>query len=117
MKQNLIQLSNACFIGGERGAADVAKEILAPYVDEITTDLTGSVFGFIKGKSDKTTLISAHIDEIGFTVTNILSGGFLRVSKVGGIDIRVLPASSVIIHGKKDIVGIFTSTPPHLAKD
>lgn len=117
MKQNLIKLCNACFIGSERGAADIAKEMLAPYVDEIKTDLTGSVFGFIKGKSDKTTLISAHIDEIGFTVTNILSDGFLRVSKVGGVDIRVLPASSVIIHGKKDIVGVFSSTPPHLAKD
>lgn len=117
MKENLIKLCDACFIGSERGAADIAKEMLKPYVDEIKTDLTGSVFGFIKGKSNKTTLIEAHIDEIGFTVTNILSGGFLRVSKVGGIDIRVLPASNVLIHGKKDICGVFTSTPPHLAKD
>ena len=116
MKDNLIKLCNSCFIGSENAAADLAIEMLKPYVDEIKTDLTGSVFGFIKGKSEKTVLIEAHIDEIGFTVTNVLEGGFLRLSKVGGIDIRVLPSQSVIVHGKKDITGIFTSTPPHLAK-
>lgn len=117
MKENLINLCNACFIGSEQGAAKVAKELLAPYVDEIKSDLTGSVFGYIKGKSQKTVLLTAHIDEIGFTVTNVLEGGFLRLSKVGGVDIRVLPSQRVVIHGKKDIVGVFTSTPPHLAKD
>lgn len=117
MKDNLIKLCNARFIGSENEAAKIAIEMLSPYVDEIKTDLTGSVFGFIKGKSEKTTLISAHIDEIGFTVTNVLDGGFLRVSKVGGIDIRVLPAHTVVVHGKKDVVGVFSSTPPHLNKD
>lgn len=117
MKENLMKLCNARFIGSEHQAAELASELLKPYVDEIKTDLTGSVFGFIKGKSDKTTLIEAHIDEIGFTVTNILKGGFLRVSKVGGVDIRVLPAQTVAVHGKKEVVGVFTSTPPHLAKD
>ena len=117
MKENLINLCNACFIGSEQGASKVAKELLAPYVDEIKSDLTGSVFGYIKGKSQKTVLLTAHIDEIGFTVTNVLEGGFLRLSKVGGVDIRVLPSQRVVIHGKRDIVGVFTSTPPHLAKD
>lgn len=117
MKENLINLCNACFIGSEQGAAKVAKELLAPYVDEIKSDLTGNVFGYIKGKSQKTVLLTAHIDEIGFTVTNVLEGGFLRLSKVGGVDIRVLPSQRVVIHGKRDIVGVFTSTPPHLAKD
>lgn len=117
MKDILKELCNAQFIGSEHKAADIARDMIRPYVDEIETDLTGSVFGFIKGKSDKTTLISAHIDEIGFTVTNVLSDGFLRVSKVGGIDIRVLPAGRVVVHGKENIKGVFTSTPPHLAKD
>lgn len=117
MKENLKKLCNACFIGSEHGAGEVAKELLKPYVDEIKTDITGGVYGYIKGESDKTVLLTAHIDEIGFTVTNILKGGFLRLSKVGGIDIRVLPASKVVIHGKKDICGIFSSTPPHLAKE
>lgn len=116
MKESLKELCNACFIGSEQKAGEIAKNMLTPFVDEIKTDLTGAVYGYIKGKSDKTILLEAHIDEIGFCVTNILDGGFVRVSKVGGIDIRVLPSLSVTIHGKKDVVGIFTSTPPHLAK-
>lgn len=117
MKENLMKLCNAAFIGSEHEAAEIAADMLKPFVDEIKTDLTGSVFGFINGESDKTILIEAHIDEIGFTVTNVLENGFLRVSKVGGIDIRVLPSQTVIIHGKTNICGVFTSTPPHLAKD
>lgn len=118
MKETLKKLCNATFIGSEQGAKDLIIELISPYVDEVKTDLTGSVFGFIKGKSDKTVLIEAHIDEIGFTVTNVLDGGFISLSKVGGIDIRTLPSSTVKIHTDKgDIIGVFTSTPPHLAKD
>ena len=117
MKNNLIKLCDACFIGSEQEAGILAKEMLSPYVDEVYTDLTGSIFGVIKGQSEKTVLIEAHIDEIGFTVTNVLENGFLRVSKVGGVDIRVLPSTTVTIHGNEKISGVFTSTPPHLAKD
>lgn len=116
MRESLKELCSACFLGSEQSAGNKAKEMLASFVDEIKTDITGSIFGFIKGESDKNILLTAHIDEIGFTVTNVLDGGFLKLSKVGGIDIRTLPASKVVIHGKKDIKGIFTSTPPHLAK-
>ena len=117
MKETLKKLCNATFVGSEQSAKDLAIKMLSPYVDEIKTDLTGSVFGFIKGKSNKTILIEAHIDEIGFTVTNVLENGFVRLSKVGGIDIRTLPANTIKIHTKQgEKVGVFTSTPPHLAK-
>ncbi|MBQ4155453.1 MAG: M20/M25/M40 family metallo-hydrolase [Clostridia bacterium] len=118
MKENLKKLCNSTFVGSEQKAKTLAIKTLKPFVDEIKTDLTGSVFGFIKGKSDKTILLEAHIDEIGFTVTNVLENGFVRLSNVGGIDIRTLPANTVKIHAKSgDIIGVFTSTPPHLAKD
>lgn len=118
MKENLKKLCNSTFVGSEQKAKTLAIKILEPFVDEIKTDLTGSIFGFIKGKSDKTILLEAHIDEIGFTVTNVLENGFVRLSNVGGIDIRTLPANTVKIHAENgDIIGVFTSTPPHLAKD
>jgi len=118
MKENLKKLCNSTFVGSEQKAKTLAIKLLEPFVDEIKTDLTGSIFGFIKGKSDKTILLEAHIDEIGFTVTNVLENGFVRLSNVGGIDIRTLPANTVKIHAENgDVVGVFTSTPPHLAKD
>ena len=118
MRETLKALCNATFIGSEQNAKDLLIELISPYVDEVKTDLTGNVFGFIKGKSDKTVLLEAHIDEIGFTVTNVLDNGFVALSKVGGIDIRTLPSNTVKIHtAKGEVVGVFTSTPPHLAKD
>ncbi len=48
-------------------------------------------------------------------MTAIDDDGFLKVAKCGGADIRVLAAAEVTVHGKKDIHGVITSTPPHLA--
>jgi hypothetical protein len=45
-------------------------------------------------------MLDAHMDEIGMYVTEILDGGFLRVTNIGGIDTGILQASDVIIYGK-----------------
>lgn len=63
-----------------------------------------------------TLLLEAHIDQVGFTVTAVLSDGFLQVAACGGIDLRTLPARQVLVHGKEEIPAVFTSTPPHLQK-
>lgn len=112
---NLKRLSGACFIGDVTDAADVVCELIRPYCDEIYTDKSGGLIAKICGKTSRKVMLQAHIDEIGFVVTKVLSGGFVRVQKVGGIDIRVLPSTSVIIHASENVRGVFTSTPPHLA--
>ena len=61
-------------------------------------------------------LIDAHFDTVGFIVSEILDGGFVRVEAVGGIDRRLLFASEAEIYGRKTIKGVFVSTPPHLSK-
>ena len=49
-------------------------------------DYTGNVVVRVKGngKSDRVTMTSSHIDEIGLVVTNIEKDGKLRVHKLGG---------------------------------
>ncbi len=42
-------------------------------------------------------MIAAHMDGIGMRVSKIVDG-FLHVTKVGGIDLRVLPGAEVIVH-------------------
>lgn len=104
--------------GYEMGIESVVSAIGEKYFDEYRCDSVGNYY-LIKHakKADyKKILIDAHIDEVGMIVTEILDGGFLRVSEVGGIDVAVLPASEVTIHGKKEIYGVVCSTPPHLAK-
>lgn len=110
----LCKLSKSCFIGSVQQTKDIVIDMMKPFADEIKTDITGSVIAKIEGKSDRSILLQAHIDEIGFVVTKVLSGGFVRVQSVGGIDIRTLPSAMITIHAKHDVKGVFTSTPPHL---
>lgn len=115
IKTNLFRLSSEYGIGCIDSASVAVQEILEKYC-EVTRLNNLSVVGEIKGKSDYTLLLDAHIDEVGFIVTNISDDGFLTVAKCGGIDLRHLPSKAVIIHGKEKLTGVFCSIPPHLAK-
>ncbi len=115
IKDLLFSLCEASGAGYVHTAADVAFENLSRYCD--CERLGGlAVVGRMKGNSDKTLMIEAHIDEVSMIVTNIDDEGFVTVSNCGGIDVRGLAARVVTIHGKSDIPAVFCSTPPHLSK-
>lgn len=59
-------------------------------------------------------LLDAHIDEIGFVVTDITDDGFIKFNKIGGIDTKYLPAFEVTVWGKEKISGVISTLPPHL---
>ncbi len=100
--------------GAENEAAEVASELLEKYMPTKINAL-GSVTGST-GDGDVHILLDAHLDQIGLIVTAIDEDGFLKVTKCGGADIRVLAAAEVTVHGKKPVYGVITSTPPHLTK-
>lgn len=113
-KDTLLTLSELCSIGTVRAASDKAFEILSEYAEcERTNTLT--VIGRLKGESDYTLMLDAHIDEVGFIVTDVDDNGFLDLAKCGGIDLRTLPARVVTVHGKEKVSAVFCSTPPHLS--
>jgi endoglucanase len=53
------------------------------------------------------------MDAIGLMVNAIIDG-FLRVTAVGGIDVRVLPGHMVTVHGRQDLPGMIVPTPARL---
>lgn len=68
------------------------------------------------GKKDaKRLCFDAHLDTIGFAVSEICGEGYLRLAPLGGIDTNILPSSEVLILGKQRIRGIVSSIPPHLS--
>lgn len=111
----LISLTESCYIGSVKETEKVIYSLISPFVDDIVTLDSGNIVATINGKTDYTIMLEAHMDEIGMIVTSVLSNGFVKAAKCGGIDKRVLPSSKVVIHGKNKVKGIFTSTPPHLA--
>lgn len=86
-------------------------------VDRITTDAMGNVIGFRKGKTPRKLALAAHMDEIGFMVNFVDDKGFLRILPLGGFDPRTLMAQKVIVHGKKDLPGVFGSKPIHVLSE
>lgn len=101
--------------GAEGAAADVAAEALRPFVDKVRRTPLGSVVGTIEGDGPAIVL-DAHIDQIGLIVTAYGGDGFLRFDKCGGTDPRILSGMEVTVHGKKDLFGVISSIPPHLAE-
>lgn len=116
IKNTLFSLAKAVGISGqEEAAANEAMRLLQKYMSA-RTDSLGNVIGKKEG-SGNGILLDAHLDTIGLVVTSVHENGFLHVDKCGGADIRTLCAHDVTVHGKKDIYGVITSTPPHLMKD
>jgi putative aminopeptidase FrvX len=74
----------------------------------------GNVVAFKKGKKNKKVMVAAHMDEIGFIVTHIDDKGFVFFHTLGGFDPKTLTSQRVIIHGKKDVIGVMGSKPIHV---
>ena len=116
IKETLFALSSADAAGCVSEAADLAYEMLSKYCETEKTH-TLTVMGFLKGETDYTLMLDAHIDQIAMVVTNVDEKGFLTVSAAGGIDTRALPSRRVTVHGKEKITAVFSSIPPHLSSE
>jgi len=114
-------LKELCEIPGPAGfeekVAAYAKTLIEPYMDETKIDVLGNVIGVRRcGKDNaRKLLFDAHIDEIGFIVTGV-EEGFLKFSKLGGFDARVIPATGVKICTDPPIYGVISVLPPHILK-
>lgn len=121
MAINVELLSRICEAPGvpgreERIRALILKEIKG-LADDISIDNMGNVTAFKKGTEHKKVMVAAHMDEIGFMVTHIDKSGFVRFTTLGGFDPKTLTAQRVIIHGKKDVIGVMASKPIHVMTD
>ena len=111
-------LAEICEVAGAPGHEERVRKIILreikSLVDEIDIDNLGNIIAVKKGKKRKKVMIAAHMDEIGFIVTHIDDKGFIYFHTLGGFDPKTLTAQRVIIHGKKDVIGVMGSKPIHL---
>src|SRR6056297_1629848 len=114
----LKKLSEAPGVSGfETPIRNIIKTEIQGLADYVSTDNMGNLTAVIKGKTDKKLMVAAHMDEIGFIVTHIDDNGFVRFTTLGGFDPKTLTAQRVILHGKKDIIGVMGSKPIHMMDD
>lgn len=118
MSINVKLLKAICEVPGTSGFEQRIRELVIkevkPHVDSITLDGMGNVVTVKKGKKNKKAMVAAHMDEIGFIVTHIDDQGFLRFNPLGGFDPKTLTAQRVIVHGKKDLIGVMGTKPIHV---
>ena len=92
----------------------VLKE-LKGLCDSVRVDNMGNVVALKKGRSSKKKIMAAaHMDEIGFIVTHIDDNGFIRFNPLGGFDPKTLTSQRIIVHGKKDVIGVMGCKPIHI---
>ncbi|WP_281774143.1 M42 family metallopeptidase, partial [Methanobacterium formicicum] len=119
MKQLLEKLSNASGVSGfEDNVRNLMMEELKGFVDELDVDNMGNLIAIKKGKPDgKKVMLAAHMDEIGLIVRYIDKNGFIKFSKLGGINDQMLLNQEVYIHSNGEkILGVIGSKPPHRMK-
>ncbi|MCH2229541.1 MAG: M42 family metallopeptidase [Crocinitomicaceae bacterium] len=118
MAINIELLNKICTTPGAPGFEQKVRELVInevkDLVDEVEVDNMGNVYAIKRGTGDKRVMIGAHMDEIGFIVTHIDDNGFIRFHTLGGFDPKTLTAQRVIIHGKKDVLGVMASKPIHV---
>lgn len=122
MPINTKLLGQICTVPGAPGFEKQIRELVLKEIkglaDEVELDNMGNIYAIKRGTKPeaerKKVMIGAHMDEIGFIVTHIDDNGFIRFHTLGGFDPKTLTAQRVIVHGKKDVIGVMASKPIHV---
>jgi endoglucanase len=121
----LKQLSEVNGLSGYEGPArELIRQTWQPFVDEMREGKLGSLIALARGTGPAGSpepakgprpklMLAAHMDEIGLMVAGI-EKGFLRITRVGGTDRRVLLGLEVVVHGRRDLPGVVATRPPHV---
>ena len=121
----LERLCNACAVSGDESEVrTIVLEQIQEYTRKnpeveagitITTDHLGNVLVRRQGQSlDRLrVMVAAHMDEVGFMLTQDEDDGIFRFETVGGLDERQLAGKPVLV-GKDHVPGVIGAKPIHL---
>ena len=104
------KLREICSLDGTSGDESAVREYIMNNItsDEVIVDNLGNLIVFKKGikRPKNKIMLAAHMDEVGFMVTDVTEDGFLRFGAVGGIDPRVVLGRGVrFTNGTLGVVG------------
>jgi putative aminopeptidase FrvX len=81
------------------------------------TDAMGNLVATL-GSGEQALMFVAHMDEIGFVVSEVRDDGHVKLTPLGGIDPRTAFGRALrIVTAKGEILGVVGVKPPHLMED
>lgn len=107
--------------GFEGQVRNYLRQRIAPHVDRIETDGLGGLFG-IKDSPNAAAprvLVAAHMDEVGFMISEIKADGTFRAVGLGGWNPLVISSQRfcLFLDDGRQIPVISGSIPPHFTRD
>jgi endoglucanase len=107
--------------GHEAPVARLIEEKWHTLVDKTSLSRVGSLHGLKNGSGKHprpSVMIAAHMDAIGMMVSHVESG-FLRITNLGGIDVRVLPGAQVTVHASngEELPAVIVMPPARFLPD
>ena len=99
--------------GEENEVLPILIEEIKPYATRLYRDRMGNLIAE-KGKGSDV-VFCAHMDEVGFMITEIQKDGSLRFSQVGGVNPASLPSKRLVV-GSSRIPGVIRAKPVHFSR-
>lgn len=118
LRKRIAEFTNlAAPTGFEEPVLIAVRDTLKKCCDRVEVDVRGNVYGWQNGIDENAprVMITAHADQIGFLITAILPGGFLRFCKLGGPTDMVLPGQRVrVLTADAPLEGVIGVKPGHV---
>lgn len=104
--------------GYEDEVREIIKNEMKDFCDELYEDNIGNLICHKKGimVDDKSIMLTAHTDEVGFIISYVNDNGYLKFQTIGGIDPNVLVSKKIVI-GENKICGVIGTKPIHQNKE
>lgn len=106
--------------GYEHNVRNYLRGKITPLVDEVQTDGLGGIFGIkhSQAKDAPRVMVAAHMDEVGFMISEIKPDGTLRVVGIGGWSPLVVSSQRFTLYTRTGtaIPVISGSVPPHFLR-
>ncbi len=112
IKKLLVSMPELTSVSGFEGEGiEGFKALTNPYFDEIVQTATDSLICYKYAppeirRQSPTLLIDTHFDEIGMMAGKVTDDGNIAFNALGGLDLRTLCGSEVVVYGTEEIHGV-----------
>ena len=104
--------------GYETPVQQVVREYIAPFADEIRTDVHGNLAVIKNPSASRRLMFAGHCDQIGMLVSQIDDSGFIYAQTIGGWDPQQLIGQRMTIWAQKGPQpAVIARKPIHLLND